>query len=59
MSVFSSNNTPKKASATALNQAEIELLLVTIKNSTFKGEELDTLYKAVVKLQTQYNKLSD
>jgi len=40
-----------------LEKSEIEFILNTIKESTFKGEELDTLYKVVVKLQNQYVKL--
>jgi len=40
-----------------LEKKEIEFILNTIKDSTFKGEELDTLYKVVVKLQNQYVKL--
>ena len=40
-----------------LEKKEIEFILNTIKDSTFKGEDLDTLYKVVVKLQNQYVKL--
>lgn len=41
----------------SLDKQEIEFILHTIKESNFKGEELDTLYKIVVKLQNQYIKL--
>ena len=48
----------KKAPSTSgefsLTQAEIELLLALIKNSTFKGEQLEILYTIVYKLQNQY-----
>ena len=37
-----------------LIQQEIEYLLELIKNSTFKGEQLETLYNIVYKLQQQY-----
>lgn len=41
----------------SLDKQEIEFILHTIKESNFKGEELDILYKIVVKLQNQYIKL--
>ena len=34
-----------------LDTTEIEFILSLIKNSTFKGENLDILYKIAVKLQ--------
>jgi hypothetical protein len=40
-----------------LEKKEIEFILNTIKDSNFKGEDLDILYKVVVKLQNQYVKL--
>ena len=40
-----------------LEKQEIEFILNTIKESTFKGKDLDMLYKVVVKLQNQYVKL--
>jgi len=40
-----------------LDKQEIEFILNTIKESNFKGEDLDTLYKVVIKLQNQYVKL--
>ena len=40
-----------------LDKQEIEFILNTIKESNFKGEDLDILYKVVVKLQNQYVKL--
>lgn len=38
----------------SLEKQEIEFILNTIKDSNFKGEDLDILYKTVVKLQNQY-----
>lgn len=49
---------PQKASPDNLEKQEIEFILNTIKNSTFKGEDLDMLYKVVVKLQNQYVNLN-
>ena len=37
-----------------LIQQEIEYLLELIKNSMFKGEQLETVYNIVYKLQQQY-----
>jgi hypothetical protein len=37
-----------------LTQPEIEFLLALIKNSVFKGEQLEELYTVVYKLQNQY-----
>lgn len=47
---------PKKPkhSEDSLEKQEIEFILNTIKDSNFKGEDLDILYKTVVKLQNQY-----
>lgn len=41
-----------------LDSSEIEFILSLIKNSTFKGENLDILYKIAVKLQNQYTDIS-
>jgi hypothetical protein len=38
----------------SLESQEIELLLTLIKNSTFKGDQLEELYTLVYKLQQQY-----
>ena len=40
-----------------LDIAEIEFILSLIKNSTFKGENLDILYKIAIKLQNQYTEI--
>jgi len=37
-----------------LNKKEIELLLLTIKQSNFRGDQLEILYNTVIKLQNQY-----
>ena len=33
---------------------EIQLILITLRNSTFKGEYIELFYNTVVKLQNQY-----
>ena len=40
----------------SLNKTELEYLLLLIKDSTFKGAELEKLYNLVYKLQQQYIK---
>lgn len=40
--------------AFSLSKQELELLLALIKESTFKGEHVETLYTMVYKLQQQY-----
>jgi hypothetical protein len=37
-----------------LNVKEIEILLSLIRRSTFLGEDLESLYNMVIKLQNQY-----
>ena len=37
-----------------LTVEEIQLILITLRNSTFKGEHVEILYNTVVKLQNQY-----
>lgn len=40
--------------AFSLSKTEIELLLTLIRESTFRGEHVETLYTMVYKLQQQY-----
>jgi hypothetical protein len=42
---------PSKDNLTA---EEIQLILITLRNSTFKGEHVEILYNTVIKLQNQY-----
>jgi hypothetical protein len=39
-----------------LTPEEIQLILITLRNSTFKGEHVELLYNTVLKLQNQYTK---
>jgi hypothetical protein len=48
---------PSEKGEFSLTQADIELLLSLIKNSTFRGEQLESLYTIVYKLQNQYLEL--
>lgn len=42
-----------------LTLEEYEFLFTIIKNSTFRGESLENLYKIVIKLQKQYLTLKE
>ena len=53
------NNPPQQNNVVedySLNKPELEYLLLLIKESTFKGAELEQLYNLVYKLQQQYLK---
>ena len=45
---------PTSNSSIKLTEKEIEFLLVTIKNSLFKGEYVETLYNLTLKLQKHF-----
>lgn len=49
------NTTPEKSiDNIQLDKKEIEFILLLIKQSTFKGEDVESVYNAVLKLQNQY-----
>jgi hypothetical protein len=54
--------TPKpqqpEVSPNQLSKQEIEVLLSMIKRTTFLGEDLESLYNLVIKLQEQYLELT-
>ena len=50
------NSSPITGEDFQLNKSELEYLLLLIKDSTFKGVELEKLYNLVYKLQQQYIK---
>jgi hypothetical protein len=41
-----------------LSKQEIEFLLTLVKNSTFKGDMIEIVYKTVYKLQDHYIKIN-
>ena len=52
--------TPKKTqknSKNNLSKIEIAFILSTLKNTTFKGDNVELLYNLVIKLQKQYTEL--
>jgi len=40
-----------------LDKAEVETLLMMVKEAHFKGEHVEKVYKLILKLQTYYSKL--
>jgi hypothetical protein len=50
------NSSPTNGEEFLLNQQELEFLLVLIKESTFRGAQLEEVYNTVYKLQQQYLK---
>lgn len=42
-----------------LDRQELTLILNMIKETKFKGEDIELLYKLVIKLQNQYLKIKD
>ena len=40
-----------------LDKAEVETLLMMVKEAHFKGEHVEKVYKLILKLQTYYTKL--
>ncbi len=56
MSMINKNQHINQSLPNDLTKEEIELLLVIIKDCTFKGEKLELLYNLVLKLQNLYIK---
>ena len=54
-----SNNTDNSTNQLQLNRPEVEALLVMIKESTFKGDQVEHVYNLVFKLQEYYKSLTD
>ena len=48
---------PPLLSKDSLDQKEITIILNLIKNTTFKGDNLETMYNLVLKLQNQFSNL--
>jgi hypothetical protein len=48
---------PQLLSQNSLDKKEITIILNLIKGTTFKGDNLETMYNLVLKLQNQYTNL--
>jgi len=53
MGLIQQMETPIGVSNSKLDKVEIGIILTLIKQSTFKGEDLEQVYNMVVKLQNQ------
>ena len=53
MGLVQQMETPIGVSNNKLDKVEISIILTLIKQSTFKGEDLEKVYNMVVKLQNQ------
>jgi hypothetical protein len=54
MSLLDKVKINKAQNESSLNKEELELILTLIKDSSFKGKDVETLYNSVYKLQQQY-----
>ena len=50
-------NNPPLLSKDSLDQKEITIILNLIKNTSFRGDNIETMYGLILKLQNQYTKL--
>ena len=50
-------NNPPLLSKDSLDQKEITIILNLIKNTSFRGDNIETIYNLILKLQNQYTKL--
>ena len=51
--------TPSTTTPTPFTSDEIKLLLMMVRQSTFKGDTIESVYNLVNKLQTMYNEVSE
>jgi hypothetical protein len=50
---------PSTTTPTPFTSDEIKLLLMMVRQSTFKGDTIESVYNLVNKLQTMYNEVSE
>jgi hypothetical protein len=53
------SETPSTTTPTPFTSDEIKLLLMMVRQSTFKGDTIESVYNLVNKLQTMYNEVSE
>ena len=51
--------TEAPSTTTPFTSDEIKLLLMMVRQSTFKGDTIESVYNLVNKLQTMYNEVSE
>ena len=50
-------STPKEQSL-SLTREEVEILLITVRDTTFKGENVERVYNLILKLQQYYTNIT-
>jgi hypothetical protein len=50
-------STPKEQSL-SLTKEEVEILLITVRDATFKGENIERVYSLILKLQQYYTTIT-
>jgi len=53
------DSSQSREESSCLNKQEIEMLLNLIKTSSFIGEDVESIYNMVIKLQKQYLNIKD
>jgi hypothetical protein len=59
ISKLKGDSSPQREESSSLNKQEIEMLLNLIKTSSFIGEDVESVYNMVIKLQKQYLNIKD
>ena len=59
ISKLKGDSSPQREESSLLNKQEIEMLLNLIKTSSFIGEDVESVYNMVIKLQKQYLNIKD
>lgn len=54
LDIIKSNSSEHKIDPNQLTTTELQLILFLLKQSTIKGDQVETFYSSVVKLQNQY-----
>lgn len=57
--VVTTTQTSSNTTQLQLNKSEVEALMIMIKDSTFKGDQVEHVYNLVFKLQEYYKSLTD
>jgi hypothetical protein len=59
MNRIKGDSSQSREESSSLNKQEIEVLLNLIKTSSFIGEDVESIYNMVIKLQKQYLNIKD
>lgn len=56
LDLMNKNKEVERDTSNDLTKEELEFLLLSLKKTTFVGDQLETLFNVVIKLQNQYQK---